>query len=105
MSDNEETIEPVSRQLLIHGKVQGVAYRAHAQREASRLGLNGWVRNRASGEVEALIAGVPEAVEAFIDWARQGPPAARVARIEIAAADAPEREGFTIAPDSSPDIP
>jgi acylphosphatase len=98
MSDQSNLPEPVTRQLIIHGKVQGVYYRASAQNEALKLKLHGWVRNLAGGEVEALVSGPPDAVDAFIDWARQGPPAARVDRIEIAAADAPEPGLFFLRP-------
>jgi len=100
MSDQAKDEEPVTRHLLIHGKVQGVWYRASAQNEALKLGLQGWVRNRGGGEVEALVSGPAEAVEAFIDWAREGPTAARVDRIEIAAADPPEPGPFSLRPDA-----
>lgn len=70
-----------ARLLRIHGRVQGVSYRASAQREAIRLGLSGWVRNRHDGSVEALVCGSVAAVEAFVRWAQVGPPAARVDRV------------------------
>jgi acylphosphatase len=88
---------PIARHLLIHGKVQGVYYRASAEQEALLLGLSGWVRNRFSGEVEAVVYGPEEKVEAFIDWAHEGPPAAEVTRIEISAT-APPDEGFRVLP-------
>lgn len=87
----------IARHLLIHGKVQGVYYRASAEQEALMLGLSGWVRNRFSGEVEALVYGPEDAIEAFIDWAHEGPPAAEVTRIEISAAEPPD-EGFRVLP-------
>jgi len=68
--------------LLISGRVQGVGFRDALQREAARLGLCGWVRNRAAGQVEALAQGPEEAVAAFVDWARRGPPAAHVERVQ-----------------------
>lgn len=88
---------PIARHLLIHGKVQGVYYRASAEQEALMLGLSGWVRNRGTGEVEAVVYGPEEDVEAFIDWAREGPPAAEVTRVEISTAE-PPGEGFRILP-------
>jgi acylphosphatase len=51
--------------------------------EAERLGVTGWVRNRADGTVEATIHGRPEDISKILDWARRGPPAARVNSIEV----------------------
>lgn len=73
----------VARHLTIHGKVQGVWYRNWTVDTARGLGLNGWVRNRADGCVEALVEGAEEAVTRFITLADVGPPAARVARVDI----------------------
>lgn len=84
----------IARLLAIHGKVQGVWYRASAQAEATRLGLRGWVRNRHEGWVEALVIGPQPLIDEFIDWARQGPPKAQVASVEISAADEEDVEGF-----------
>jgi acylphosphatase len=69
------------RHLSIHGRVQGVGYRWSLCAEAAALGLRGWVRNRRDGSVEALLEGVPEAVERLTVWAQRGPPAARVERV------------------------
>lgn len=71
--------------LLIRGHVQGVGFRDALRTEAERLGLAGWVRNRASGEVEALVQGCAAGVAALLDWARRGPPAARVDSVESGA--------------------
>lgn len=103
MSDNKQDPKPPrisTRRLLIHGKVQGVWYRSSAKAEADKLGLNGWVRNLSSGQVEAVVHGEDQAIERFIDWAQQGPPAAQVARIELSAADQPEHDGFQQWPDA-----
>lgn len=64
--------------LLIHGRVQGVGYRAFLQAEAEKRRLSGWTRNLRSGEVEAIIAGAAEAVEALIEACRKGPLGSRV---------------------------
>jgi acylphosphatase len=64
--------------LLITGTVQGVGYRATFAQVAVRLGLHGWVRNRQGGSVEACVQGSTTAIEAIVDWAKRGPPAARV---------------------------
>jgi acylphosphatase len=69
--------------LLIKGRVQGVWYRGWAVENASRMGLDGWVRNRLDGSVEALLSGPRDKVETMIEACRRGPPAARVDRIEI----------------------
>jgi len=71
----------LTRRLIISGRVQGVGFRWSVHAEAKALGLDGWVRNRRDGTVEALISGAPEAVEALTAWAFQGPPSARVDRV------------------------
>ena len=71
------------RRLLIHGRVQGVGFRAALAWEAQKNGVSGWVRNRRDGTVEAMLCGGEEAVAAIIAWARHGPPAARVDRLEV----------------------
>lgn len=77
-----EVLQVQTIRLLISGRVQGVGYRDALQREAERLGVTGWVRNRADGDVEALAQGGAQAVAALLEWARRGPPAARVARVD-----------------------
>ena len=72
-----------ARRLRIHGRVQGVFYRAWSAEAARALGLRGWVRNRSDGTVEMLVAGDGEAVERLISQCRTGPPAARVDRIDV----------------------
>ena len=71
-----------SVRILVHGRVQGVWYRAWAVREAQALGLDGWVRNRVDGCVEAVLRGPEAAVAQMIERCREGPPAARVTRID-----------------------
>ncbi len=69
--------------LLITGRVQGVGYRDSMRRQAVAAGCTGWVRNRRDGCVEAVIEGPPEAVETVVAWARRGPPASRVGRVDV----------------------
>ena len=76
--------ETVVRLLRIHGRVQGVGYRAFLREAAAGLGLSGWTRNRADGSVEALIVGKAQALELLIGSLREGPPGARVKAIDIA---------------------
>ena len=66
------------RHVLIRGRVQGVAYRTWTQMTALDLGLEGWVRNRRDGDVEALFKGPAEVVASMIDACRHGPRGARV---------------------------
>ncbi len=69
--------------LVIAGRVQGVAFRARAVGEATRLGLSGWVRNRMDGTVEVRAEGALDAVQAFVAWCRRGPPAAQVQEVQV----------------------
>jgi acylphosphatase len=88
----------VTRRVRIHGRVQGVFYRGWSVDTARALGLDGWVRNRRDGSVEMLLAGSEEAVDAMIARCREGPPAARVERIEVAESDEPAPAGFAARP-------
>jgi len=62
----------------IRGRVQGVGYRAWVEYQATSIGLEGWVRNRRDGGVEAVFAGPANAVAEMIALCRHGPPSARV---------------------------
>jgi acylphosphatase len=68
--------------VVIRGRVQGVGFRAWAEYTALERGLQGWVRNRRDGSVEALFVGPPDAVAAVIDACRQGPRGSRVEVID-----------------------
>lgn len=70
----------------IRGRVQGVGYRAWVEHEAVARGLEGWVRNRRDGSVEAVFAGAAEAVAAMIEACRRGPSSARVDAVNDEAA-------------------
>ena len=74
----------ICRRLRIRGFVQGVGFRYSMQREAIRLGLVGWVRNRRDGTVEAVISGQEGAVQAMVAWAHRGPAGARVESVAVA---------------------
>jgi acylphosphatase len=73
--------------MTIGGDVQGVGFRAWMEREARALGVRGWVRNRLNGDVEALFAGPPDAVEALCAACWRGPVQARVDKVEVVKAD------------------
>jgi acylphosphatase len=68
--------------LVLRGRVQGVFFRASAQREARRLGLTGWVKNRNDGAVELVAEGEEDQVKDFLSWAQHGPSTARVDKVE-----------------------
>jgi len=69
-------------QLFVRGRVQGVYFRASTQREARRLGLTGWVRNRNDDSVEIVAEGEEVAIRELHSWAQKGPSAARVERVD-----------------------
>ena len=73
----------VARHVFVRGRVQGVAFRWATHDRACDLGVGGWVRNLPDGAVEAWLEGEVPAVEALVTWLRRGPPAARVAGIEL----------------------
>ena len=66
------------RRIAIRGRVQGVGYRAWVDYEARRLGLQGWVRNRRDGSVEAVFEGEEKIVADMVASCRKGPPSSRV---------------------------
>ncbi|HEY7073513.1 MAG TPA: acylphosphatase [Acidimicrobiales bacterium] len=68
---------------LVSGRVQGVWYRESCRREAERLGVGGWVRNRPDGRVEIEAEGPRPAVDALLTWAGHGPPRAVVDRVAV----------------------
>ncbi len=81
----------------VNGRVQGVGFRWFARDRATVLGLNGWVRNRADGSLEVLAEGTPEALAAFEDALRLGPPGAVVLSVQAMRSDGPAVEaGFVI---------
>lgn len=82
---------------MISGIVQGVFFRAHAQKTATELTLTGWVRNTSDGMVEAVAEGDEKPLEKFISWCRKGPPSARVDSVAVEWEDATnEFTGFNI---------
>ncbi|SHH48172.1 acylphosphatase [Bradyrhizobium erythrophlei] len=70
------------RQVMITGRVQGVGYRAWVEHQARKHNLEGWVRNRRDGSVEALFAGPPEIVSDMVAQCRRGPSSARVDAVQ-----------------------
>jgi len=72
----------VSLHAVVHGRVQGVFFRASARERAGSLGLGGWVRNLPEGTVEVYAVGSRPRLEELRDWLRRGPGGARVERVE-----------------------
>ncbi|HEY3640255.1 MAG TPA: acylphosphatase [Xanthobacteraceae bacterium] len=73
---------PIIRHVVIGGRVQRVGYRAWAEHVALQRGLEGWVRNRRDGTVEAVFAGPASVVEGMIEACRRGPPGAQVDAVD-----------------------
>ena len=74
--------EEATRRVLIHGRVQGVGFRAYVEHVAITRGVHGWVRNRRDGSVEAVFSGAADAVAAVIEACRHGPGGAHVDAID-----------------------
>ena len=83
--------------LKAEGLVHGVYFRKTMASVASAEGVTGWVRNMADGSVEALIEGEESAVSRVVDWARRGPPRARVDSLTVKRRLPRSLKGFRIA--------
>ncbi len=73
----------VRAHVYVSGRVQGVFFRTETQDEATRHGLTGWVRNLPDGRVEAVFEGDKDKVDRLIEFCRQGPPGARVSKVDV----------------------
>ncbi|CCQ74568.1 acylphosphatase [Magnetospira sp. QH-2] len=82
----------------IEGRVQGVWYRGWTMTEAQKRGLDGWVRNRSDGSVEALFSGLTDRVNDMLAACERGPTAARVDGVFPKPADSPVETGFSQRP-------
>lgn len=80
---------------VISGRVQGVWFRAWTEKEAIARGLDGWVRNRPDGTVEAVFSGADTEVDAMLDACKTGPRLANVEQVTVAPC-APPDAGFAI---------
>lgn len=84
----------------VHGRVQGVGFRAWTVREAGRRGLAGWVRNRRDGSVEAVFSGPHPDVDDMVALCRAGPRLALVSEVRTGPApEVPAASGFFQKPD------
>jgi len=84
--------------LVISGRVQGVGFRAFVERQARRRGLQGWVRNRRDGTVEALLIGEESALGEMEAACRRGPSLAAVTGLDRFEAEDDGSEGFEARP-------
>ena len=78
----------------VAGRVQGVWFRGWTEDQAAARGLNGWVRNRRDGSVEALFSGPDREVTDMVEACRRGPSAARVDSLTQQEAEPPTEPGF-----------
>ena len=86
----------IRRHVVVRGLVQGVFFRDSVRRQATALGVYGWVRNTHHGSVEAVFEGEPEAVERLVEFCRRGPRGARVDDIEVSEESVEGLSGFVI---------
>lgn len=91
------TAEPVAKQVVVSGDVQGVFFRDSTRQRAKQHGVVGWIRNDADGTVTAHLEGPEDGVAAVIEWIRAGgPPAARVGDVAVTDDEVTGAERFTI---------
>jgi acylphosphatase len=69
--------------IIVHGRVQGVFYRARTKEKAIELELNGWVKNRIDGTVEIVAEGSKEDLERLVEWSQRGPKNANVTKVDV----------------------
>jgi acylphosphatase len=90
------TPDRIARKVVVTGRVQGVFFRDSARREARRLGVTGWVRNRADGHVEAWFEGPADAVARLVRWCSDGPRHADVDDVQVSEVEPEGHERFAI---------
>jgi acylphosphatase len=89
--------ERVRRWVVVHGRVQGVFFRDSTRRVARDAGVDGWVRNRGDGTVEAVLEGSPSAVDRVVGFMREGPARADVTDVHVSNEEEPEGlSGFEV---------
>jgi acylphosphatase len=95
VSDEVIRMEQATR-FIVSGKVQGVFFRASTREQAQRLGLLGYARNLSDGRVEVVAVGEDDAIEAIARWLQQGPPSARVDRVERSSIETDAVDDFSV---------
>jgi acylphosphatase len=96
MSESHENGDRVRAEAFVSGTVQGVYYRASTRDAARKRGVDGWVRNREDGRVEAVFEGPRGRVEEMVEWCHEGSPAADVEDVEVEYGDPQGEDGFEI---------
>ncbi|OOF77784.1 acylphosphatase [Rodentibacter caecimuris] len=86
----------MTKQFFIYGRVQGVGFRYFTWKEAKKLGIKGFVRNRDDGSVEAIAQGSEEQLKTFEQWLRLGPVTANVERVIVSAHKEISDEDFSV---------
>jgi acylphosphatase len=84
----------IRRRVIVHGQVQGVFFRDTTRRQATARDIAGWVRNNPDGTVEAVFEGEPDAVDAMVRFAHEGPRGAVVQRVDVIEEQAEGLSGF-----------
>jgi acylphosphatase len=82
--------------LIIKGRVQGVFYRATARKVAEEIGVTGWVKNTAEGNVEIVATGSKDQLQKFVQWCRVGPAKAIVTDVVVNDKEEANFKGFEI---------
>jgi len=86
----------IRRRVVVHGRVQGVYFRADCASAARAHGVSGWVSNQPDGTVYAEFEGTPEAVDAMIAWCHTGSPRSTVTRLDVTPLDPTGDTGFSV---------
>lgn len=86
----------VRKRVTVEGRVQGVYFRATTRREATAMGLSGWVRNLPDGRVEAVFEGPPALVDAAVEWCRRGPERSDVTGVAVEEEPPEGLRGFSV---------
>ena len=89
-------VEPERLRWHVTGRVQGVSFRYFTQQNGRQLGLRGWARNLADGDVEVVARGQRDKLEQLAQWLAQGPPAANVTNVSREALELETPDDFEI---------
>lgn len=97
MTDSAKQDDRVRAEVFISGRVQGVFFRSSTRKRANSLGIDGYVRNRNDGRVEAVFEGPEQDVKQIVSWCHEGPRSARVESVDIEWTDpTDEFSGFSV---------